>query len=615
MDFTVLTIILVTLLAVTGVVTLPDLSSQRQKLLICVAAWTIPLIMSITAVSLNLMEPIGWNWCWISPERQKIRYALAQCWWLAIVFLTIPTYSFIWCFVHRRCAESLFPQQSACRRYTADETYNRVKSSDHESIRRPSSEAVFPFRSAALAKLNTKESDLSEFMLPIQGLKRSIDGNADIKSLSANARQHGTIATSGLRPSVSAKGTPQGAPPGPNYHNQCPKVTRSFDVAMSSSAPQLPVGNFLPSVTADSTGPNYNSQHPKAARSYDNVTQSSEAGNEYNKRSRYYKHYPKDTNTTSSNVLVNPQSPSMASSGTLPQGNSGPASPYHGGGPDSAKAFNVLSKLAETHTDSSSETIPQLARGTGPRYHNQCPKVQRSFEVVTAQSQEKPQPSPGSRYFNRYLKAAQTVDVETPSPEGPSYSSHHQRRTDSVPPRASADSSAPPSAPPPPPMVLRPDSGANITTTVTSPVGPPPSPTPGLPPPPWSPGMDSPRRRTFFLSRSTWSDLLSAPERRIASGGGAARRHGRSLEPCAARRALLPLAAYPLAYAVLSLPGVVRCLLDAPADYEARAMALLLGTGQYVGLAHAIVFAVVEVLSRRARVRRGRLGVGTAPFE
>lgn len=589
MDFIVLTIVLVTLLTVTGVVTLPDLSAPREKLLICFSTWAIPLIMSIAAVSIDLIEPVGWNWCWISPARRGLRYALAQCWWLAIVFFTISAYTFMWYYVHCRCAQSFSFRQSGCVRYTLDETYVRIKSSGHEAVvPRRSTEAPHPTQPAALAKPNTEESDFLELTLPIQGLKRSIDGNPETNGLFTHPRHHGRIDSLRPRPLVTTKRTP----PGPNYHNQCPKVTRSFDVSMAIGAPQLPPVVSPPSISVNSTGPNYHRQCPKVTRSYDVSVQSAENRGEYNSGPRYHDQSLEAAN--SSYVAANSDhSPLMDSSCSLPRVNPEPLSLYHGECPDASKASNVFSILTETHTDSSSETVPQLARGSGPRYHNQCPKVQRSFEVVTDRSKEKPQRSPGPHSFPKVHRSVEAV----PSQAVHTNCRNQLKRTDTVLPSGSSDPATPSS---PSPMLLRPDPCVNITT-VTTPLCPPPSPTPGLPPPPWSPGAGSPRRRTFFLSRSTWSDSTSASKRGSTSGAGG--RGGLELRGAAPRALLLPLAAYPLAYAVLSLPGVVQCIMEAPPASDARAMAAMLGTGQYVGLAHAVAFAVVEVLGRRRRRR------------
>lgn len=600
MDFTVLAIVLVTFLTVTGLLTLSVLSSQRVKLLICLSAWAIPLALSITAVSLNLMEPVGWSWCWISPERRKLRYALAQCWWLAIIFLTICTYLFLLGFISCRCVQSASPEPSDCGRYAADKTYMRVKSADNESVPTRSLEGASPPQPAALAKLNPKESDFSEFTLPIQGLRESVEENADSNGLSIHARQHGRINSSRLRPPVPTKSGSSG----PNYHNQCPKVTRTFDVSMAPGVPQMQPVAPVPSIAVNSRGPNHQRQRSKATRSNDVSARSAEAGGELDQGAQHHKRHPQGIYKKSSDAAAKHHSPSMASSGTLPQGGSGPTSPYHGECPDSAKAFNVLSMLAATHTDSSSETIPQLARGLGPHYHNQCPKVKHSFEVVTARSQEKSQSQSSlvpRKHHNQYRNGKQPTDVVASPPEVPLHHRKQQaRRTDRVPPHASTAPITPTYLSP---LLLRPDRCASITTTVTTPMRPPPSPTPGLPPPPWIPGAagGSSRRRTFFLSRSTWSDSMPSTERiRRASGAGSG--SGRSLElrDAPPRELLLPLVAYPLAYAVLSLPGVVQCFME---EEDARVMTVMLGTGQYVGVAHAVAFAVAEFVGRWAQRR------------
>lgn len=262
-------------------------------------------------------------------------------------------------------------------------------------------------------------------------------------------------------------------------------------------------------------------------------------------------------------------------------------------------SFAGLPPLTSGLVDSDRETAPtslgSIAQlSPSPRYHNQCPRVAKSFSVSvgspiaapsTASSGTLPQgnPGPGARHHYQYPKIARSIGLS---------SSASAPRSDPTPP--------PPPPPLPPALTLRAD-GCNNTTLIYSPPDPWPSPVPGLPPPPWTPsnaapassgGGDHPsRRRTFLFSKSTWSE--STPSRRVSS---APAREG-SAGPLARdhRRALL-LAAYPLAYVVLSLPAVVQCFLEARGGtgVSPRVDGALVGTAQYVGLANAVTFAVAE---------------------
>lgn len=528
--------VLVTILTGTGVVTLADLSSQRAALLISATSWAIALIMSIAAGALDSMRPVGANWCWIDSSREGLRFALVEGWWLAVVFLTISTYCFIWCFITRRCVRLFSSGRLKDVKCGGNDNYKRFKSSERESGALLSSKPASPVQTLEVAIPTTKEEDFPEFILPIQGGKKSTDGNPESSTRSVPARPpHGTINSFRSHPPVASE-----ARSGPNYHNRCPKVTRSFDVAVNPGASvQPPKGN------GDyKAAPRYHNQCPKVTKSFDVMAKSFPA-------------------------------PSTASSGTLPHRNPGPGPPYR------------------------NESQGQV--GSGPRYHNQCPKVQHTFEVATGQpppqgdNKPLPQPTPATRYHNQ-LSRTGSID-----PLGP-------------PPRE---------LPRLPAASLRPDH-CRSTTTVTSPWQPPPSPTPGLPPPPWdgaaaaaATGADSPRRRTFFLSRSTWSDLFPSSTSKCGSALGGGHHHKGSRGGCKedgdvssamleSRRALLvPLAAYPLVYVVLWLPAVVQCLLEAsgaaPPPTDSLAMATLLGTGQYVGLGHAVTFAVEEIFKRQGK--------------
>lgn len=571
-NFTITAMVLVTILTVTGVVTLADLSNRWTKLAICATIWTTALIMSTAAGAIDSIMPVGANWCWIDSSREGLRLALVEGWWLAIVFLSVSTYCFIWCFISRRCVRLFSFGRIHAGRCGGTDNYIRFKSSDHESGDLPYSKSASPVQTLEVAIPTTKEEDFPEFMLPIQGGKKSMDGNPESSTRSVQARPpHGPINSFRSHPPISYKTE---ARTGPNYHNQCPKVTRSFDVAVAV-APGAPV-QPRNGTGDEKPAPRYHNQCPKVTKSFDVVVNSFPA-------------------------------PSTASSGTLPHKNGRPEYPHR----------NVTGRGA----------------GPGPRYHNQCPKVQRTFEVATdvqppplLGEKPLPRPTPATRYHHQLSRTGSIT------PLGP-------------PPRE---------LPPLPPATLRPDPCRSSTTIVTSPWQPPPSPTPGLPPPPWDDGpsgdgggagaggggvggADSPRRRTFFLSRSTWSDLFSpsSTSKRgsgagTGAGGGRPRKGGDSsscnrrgcegggdgdgdgdavgamLEgPRRRAHLLLPLAAYPLVYVALWLPAVVQCLLDvsgaAPSPADSLAMATLLGTGQYVGLGHAVTFAVEEVLGRQGR--------------
>ncbi|KAK8151967.1 G protein-coupled glucose receptor regulating Gpa2-domain-containing protein [Phyllosticta citribraziliensis] len=99
-DFSILAIALVTLFTVIRKTYLPE-TSVISKVLICASVWVVPLVTSSTAVSLDAVQPIGGNWCWIAKQRIALRYALGDGWRVAIIFSTSFIYLYIYTYVRR----------------------------------------------------------------------------------------------------------------------------------------------------------------------------------------------------------------------------------------------------------------------------------------------------------------------------------------------------------------------------------------------------------------------------------------------------------------------------------------------------------------------------------
>lgn len=98
-DFTILAIVIVTLLTITQKTYLPSVSFLA-KTMICLSTWAVPIITSTTAVAMGAMSPVSGNWCWITAKRTDLRYALTHGWRIAIIFLTVVLYAYIWWYVH-----------------------------------------------------------------------------------------------------------------------------------------------------------------------------------------------------------------------------------------------------------------------------------------------------------------------------------------------------------------------------------------------------------------------------------------------------------------------------------------------------------------------------------
>lgn len=85
----------ITLLTITEKVYMPAVS-RTKKILICLSIWVVPLTTGSVAVGLDVMMPVGANWCWISPSRTDLRYGLTHAWRFAIIFSIICIYSYVY---------------------------------------------------------------------------------------------------------------------------------------------------------------------------------------------------------------------------------------------------------------------------------------------------------------------------------------------------------------------------------------------------------------------------------------------------------------------------------------------------------------------------------------
>lgn len=444
---------------------------------------------------------------------------------------------------------------------------------------------------------------------------------------------------------------------GPRYHNQCPKVTKTVQISVDEVQRSR-------SMTVK-TGPNYHSQCPKVTKSVQiSVDEAGKPSETISIGPRYHNQCPKVTRT----IDISTDKVEKLSIAHIED--SGPR--YHNQCPKVTRTVGVsIDRVATPPATHVRDPLPSTIQGAGPRYHQQCPKVQRSFSVVTDQKYEKAEAEPGPRYHNQCPKVTRSVNVSTSSKPGPNYHSecplvkrsvsvsvdqaisvdtntnagpryHNQcpKVTRSFKLSTTGPDGGPlpqvaTTKPLPPPPVLLPHECKTETTVITSPMAPPPSPTPGLPPPPWSPATASPSsriqfKRPAFLSRSTWSDssrstqmhhpitpwgdphnapltsrLLSATEdflRRCLSFVAGLRDwytyEDSEIDINATstreiRRALF-LNAYPLAYILLWLPGIVDRFMQADGvqPINSRAMAALQSCTQLIPLANALTFGV-----------------------
>ncbi|KAI1129076.1 G protein-coupled glucose receptor regulating Gpa2-domain-containing protein [Nemania abortiva] len=105
-DFSILAIGISTLLVVAQK-TQPAKISRLEILCVCVSVWVIPLTTGTIATVLGVMVPVGNNWCWIAADRTDLRYALTHGWRLAVFFITVLIYAYIYWYFRRHMKSML----------------------------------------------------------------------------------------------------------------------------------------------------------------------------------------------------------------------------------------------------------------------------------------------------------------------------------------------------------------------------------------------------------------------------------------------------------------------------------------------------------------------------
>ncbi|KAI1112466.1 G protein-coupled glucose receptor regulating Gpa2-domain-containing protein [Nemania sp. NC0429] len=108
-DFSILAIGVSTLLVVAQK-TQPGKISGWRIVFVCVSVWIIPLITGTIATALGVMVPVGNNWCWIAADRTDLRYALTHGWRLAVFFITVLIYAYIYWYFKRHMKSMLIDE-------------------------------------------------------------------------------------------------------------------------------------------------------------------------------------------------------------------------------------------------------------------------------------------------------------------------------------------------------------------------------------------------------------------------------------------------------------------------------------------------------------------------
>lgn len=650
-DFTVLTTVLVTLVAVIRPIHLPKLSGWRIKLLICSSTWAVPLVTSLTALTMGALIPVDSNWCDITAMRPRLRYSLERGWRLAIMLLAMCLYAFVWVCIHKH--HMLFSATDRVKvssgLHTRDETNDLALLT---SAPARASLAHSSLQAASCPIRHVKGAGHSKSSLPRQGYGlpgadflekgKTIDSRTERISQWARVRHPGMINSISAFKSQSQLLTPQTIsdppfsrtftvnadakspeqslstlPPSstrPNYHSQCPKVRKFFAISSEertevASSPVLVQGKQGPPY--HESAKSFNSVGAQTQSSFETVpwrirsagqpashkvkwpffdhsssfvqfsdrTSTSTSLGEYSDSGLCSSHSHQSKITKPLENRVNNKHKFRSSPPAVHlEGSQHTRQRYYGQDPwpqdilsspyrheerwGHSKTAYQSALPGEYSFESPIKQVRNVALSKS-KYHSQCPKVNHTFELSVNASLET---TAGPNYHSQCPKVTKTVSI---SPTGSSM------------PRT-------------PPLILRPDVCSTKTTIVTAPREPPPSPTPGLPPPPWSAEAKQQRRKTFLLSRSTWSESTISQHSPSSSDATKTERE--------IRRTLL-LNAYPLAYFILSLPWMVNSYMEVQGSplQDRRAMNALLGLPQYLGLVNSIIFAVNECLKTMRR--------------
>ena len=94
-DFNILIMSIIVLLSVVRKNSIAHLE-MRWQVLICIAAWIPGIITGTIGLALGSYGYVSGNWCWITSDRLDLRYALSHGWRIAIFFVTIGIYTYIY---------------------------------------------------------------------------------------------------------------------------------------------------------------------------------------------------------------------------------------------------------------------------------------------------------------------------------------------------------------------------------------------------------------------------------------------------------------------------------------------------------------------------------------
>lgn len=393
-----------TLLAVTRVIDLQNLTSLSRRFRVCLGTWLLPLLLSLLAAAKDVLVPTGKNWCEIPSSERNWKLGLTDSWRMEVLFFVVPAYIFICWYMYGRNS------CDACSwdRFLPTTTPNpspeswRAKQPPNGS---PQSEPLTP----ELLK-ETKIVPRSEFSLPIQGPARCLDKKTETIFRWVYVRHPGLIGSlkdirsplprpvTSPRPSLPlhyAHGDvcpwetvrDARAPPPPASKHRSSPLLRTAQVAVRKPTVHQPQRLYRRAYQAEFRGPVV----PQAL-STDAKEEMKVVTSEVQKPApRYHRECPKITK--SYDVSVEPSAPpSTASSNTLPQGPSLQGRLLHHS--SNSKGTRSFSLPIASVVEQTEPPVPPLRQGfpdSTPRYHNQCPKVTQSFDVSMS---DQPPPPP-----------------------------------------------------------------------------------------------------------------------------------------------------------------------------------------------------------------------------
>ena len=76
-------------------------ASMSMKILLCSAAWVLPVITAFIALGMHLYHPTGGTWCWLQAKPIYLRYVLNHMWRFVVILASTGIYIYIYFYLQQ----------------------------------------------------------------------------------------------------------------------------------------------------------------------------------------------------------------------------------------------------------------------------------------------------------------------------------------------------------------------------------------------------------------------------------------------------------------------------------------------------------------------------------